>query len=290
MKIKLLPALLLRRELLVPMCALLATGIRADGALATGVSGNWRAFALSGGKDALVMDGTSLISGDAAVAGADYGDKDDDDDNSHTVGWGLLRTFKLSGDAVITGKLAYDTHASGKVTGGAMVQGGYQSNWPTDSQLISQANAAKAQALYYCGLSNTGFSSYPSKIKTSGNITLAGTAGVMNVLNLSELSLSGSGILTLDCLGDSMTSYVINVDKKFSLSGNSQVVVTNSLNPLNLIFNYKGDKATMSGNTSLNGVVMAVDGSFEASGNAMVQGQVIAGKIKLTGNAKIVSP
>jgi choice-of-anchor A domain-containing protein len=286
MKIKLLPALLLRRELLVPMCALLATGIRADGALATGVSGNWRAFALSGGKDALVMDGTSLIFGDAAVSGADYGDTDDDDDNTHNKGSGMLRTFKLSGDAVITGKLAYDTRTSGKVTGNATVQGGYQSNWPTDSQLINEANMAKAQALYYCGLSNTGFSSL-DKIKTSSSLTLSGTSG-LNVLNLSELSLSGNAILTL--AGTMTSQFVINVDKKFSLAGNSQIALSGGVDPLNVIFNYKGDKATMSGNTSLNGVLMAVDGKFEASGNAMVQGQVIAGKIKLTGNAKIVSP
>jgi choice-of-anchor A domain-containing protein len=170
------------------------------------------------------------------------------------------------------------------VTGNAVVQGGYQSSWPTDSALISQANAAKAQALYYCGLSST---MGPNKIKTSGMLTLSGVAG-LNVLNLSELSLSGNAMLTLS--GPVGAQFVINVDDKFSLSGNSQVKVSGGVDPLDVIFNFKGKKATMSGNTMLNGVIMAADGTFEGSGNAIVKGQVVASKIRLDGNAKIVSP
>jgi choice-of-anchor A domain-containing protein len=157
--------------------------------------------------------------------------------------------------------------------------------------MLSQANAAKAQALYYCGLTNTGITPTPSTIKTSSNLTLSGTNfGLLNynVLNLNELSLSGNAILTIS--GTSNQQFVINVDKKFSLSGNSKIVLSGGVDPLDVIFNFKGKKATMSGNTSLNGILMAVDGEFQGSGNSVVKGQVIADEIKLTGNAKIVSP
>jgi choice-of-anchor A domain-containing protein len=110
----------------------------------------------------------------------------------------------------------------------------------------------------------------------------------LNVLNLSELSLSGNAMLTLS--GPVGAQFVINVDDKFSLSGNSQVKVSGGVDPLDVIFNFKGKKATMSGNTMLNGVIMAADGTFEGSGNAIVKGQVVASKIRLDGNAKIVSP
>lgn len=295
MKIKLLPALLMRREMLVPMCALLASGMQADAALATGVTSNWRAFAMSGKKDSFVMSGNSMVVGNVAVAGADYGhdgddDDDDDDDNNSNTGTGSLRTFLLSGNAMVTGTLAYDTHASGKVFVPAMVQGGFISNWPTDTQMTNQANAAKAQALYYCGLSNAGFSPSPGTIKTSSNLTLSGGLA-LNVLNLNELSLSGNSTLTIASTGNvAGRQFVVNVDKKFSLSGNSKIVLGMNVDPLDVIFNFKGKKATMSGNSSLNGILMAVDGEFQGSGNAVVKGQVIAGEIKLTGNAKIVSP
>jgi choice-of-anchor A domain-containing protein len=288
MKIKLLPALLTRREMLVPMCALLASGMQADGALATGVTSNWRAFAMSGKKDSFQMSGTSMVVGDVAVANADYdGDDDDDDSNSHNVGTGSLRTFRLDGSAMITGSLSFDTRASGQVTAPAMVQGGYVSNWPTDSSMISQANAAKSQALYYSGLSNAGFSPAPGTIKTSSNLTLSGGLA-LNVLNLNELSLSGNSILTIS--GGVGQQFVINVEKKFSLSGNSKIVLSGGVDPLDVVFNFEGKKATMSGNTSLNGVLMAANGEFQGSGNAVVKGQVIASEIKLTGNSKIVSP
>ncbi|MEQ1852706.1 MAG: hypothetical protein ABMA01_14080 [Chthoniobacteraceae bacterium] len=288
MKIKMLPALLMRREMLIPMCALLASGMQADGALATGVTSNWRAFAMSGKKDSFQMSGTSMVVGNVAVANAAYdSDDDDDDSNSHNVGTGALRTFMLSGNAMVTGNLSFHTTASGQVTAPAMVQGGYVSNWATDSSMLSQANAAKSQALYYCGLSNAGFSPAPSTIKTSSNLTLSGGLA-LNVLNLNELSLSGNSILTI--AGSTGRQFVFNVDTKFSLSGNSKIVLGMNVDPLDVIFNFKGKKATMSGNTSLNGVLMAANGEFQGSGNAVVKGQVIADEIKLTGNSKIVSP
>lgn len=297
MKIKMLPAYLLRRELLVPMCALLATGYRADAALATGVSSTWKAFALSGGKDSLIMTGTSKIDGNAAVVGANYSDKDDDDDddNSHNIGTGALRTFNLSGNARVTGKLYYDTAASGSVTGGASVYnnapGGYLYGGTLQTQLNAQALAAKNQANTYMMMSNAGFTTFPTKIKQSTNLTLSGTltgTATPNVLNLSELSLSGSAMLTL--AGTSTSQFVINVTDKFSLSGTSKIVLSGGVDPLNVIFNYKGKEATMSGSTSLNGVLMAVNGTAILSGSSMVRGQVIAGKINMSGSAMITSP
>jgi hypothetical protein len=293
MKTKMLPAYLLRRELLVPMCALLATGIKANATLATGVTGGttgqWAAFAMGGGKDSLTMSGNAMIMGNAAAAGYKSDkDDDDDDDNGHSMGYGAFRAFNLSGNSMITGTISFDTRASGKVSGGASVVGGPNSNFSTNTALANQATAAKNQALYYSGLSNSGFSSL-TKIKTSGNVTLYDAVGpAVNVLNLSELSLSGNAKLTLS--GAAGSQFVINVDKKFSLDGNSQILLSGGVAADDVIFNFKGKKATMSGNSYLNGIIMAVDGEFQGSGGSVVSGQVIASSIKLSGNAKIINP
>jgi len=124
----------------------------------------------------------------------------------------------------------------------------------------------------------------------SGGIT--GAANTTYVLNLANLVLAGAGaVLTLN--GDSTTNYVINVSKYMTLSAGAKLQVSGGLQPQNVLFNLRntsGYDVTMSGGSTLEGIILASNRNVKLTGGSQVTGEVIARAVSLSGQSKVINP
>jgi hypothetical protein len=141
----------------------------------------------------------------------------------------------------------------------------------------------------------------PNTILTNDTttISLANTPGAINgvagetyVLNLANLVLSGaSAVLTLN--GSATTNYVINVSKYLSLSAGSKIVLSGGLQPQNVLFNVRntyGYDVTLSGGSTLDGIILASNRNVKLTGASVVTGEVIARAVSLSGNSRVINP
>ena len=131
---------------------------------------------------------------------------------------------------------------------------------------------------------------YPTSINiTSGNFTLSGAPGETVVLNLKNFVLGGTATFTLE--GTATTQFVINVRKRFALSGNSAIVLGDGVDLTNVHFNIAGKgEATLRGNSVFRGIITAPSRTVSLSQNALVYGRVTAHKALVSGNARIIPP
>lgn len=234
----------------------------------------WGAFTLGGNvsvSDTDDLTGTSDIYGDVGVAG-----------NGNII---------LTGSATIHGDLYYKTNGTLSVKGNAMITGARHHDAASDAILnngVTEAmnTAAHAFALpvtpTYAGLTNVNLSGHQ-------NITITGAPGQTVVLKLQNFIIS-SGTFTLQ--GSANTNFVINVSSQFSLTDHSQIILSGGVSWDDVLFNVvgSGSTATMSGGSTLNGVLMATNRTVDLSGSSTVNGEVIANKISLSGSSKIVHP
>jgi hypothetical protein len=139
-------------------------------------------------------------------------------------------------------------------------------------------------------LANGSFADTGSIVLGSTSQTINGAAGGTYVLNLANLVLT-AGTLTLT--GDSTTNYVINVSKFMSLSANSHIVLSGGLQASNVLFNVRntyGYDVTMSGASTVDGIILAANRNVKLTGASVVTGEVIARGVSLSGNSRVINP
>lgn len=129
---------------------------------------------------------------------------------------------------------------------------------------------------------------YPGTIRSDHNITIDAT-GTETVLNLTDFILTG-GTLTLE--GTAAQSFVINVARQFSLSGDASIVLSGGILPENVTFNIlgRGKDVVLRQSASLVGNIVAPYRGVILRGYATVFGTVDANWVNLKGLARIVPP
>jgi hypothetical protein len=226
----------------------------------------WTAFSLGDGNNFSRAFGHALIDGDLGLAGngkllmaghaAINGDVYDTSN-------GAVLMFE---HAFITGSIFHDQDA--------LLDNG-----------VNEALAASAHA----------FSLTPNRPNTSvkllGNhaITITGAPGETVVLSLKNFILRDNSSFTLQ--GTATTTFVINVNKKFSLSGNSHIDLA-GLQWNQVLFNVvgTGQKVSLGGDSSFNGILMANDRTIKMKGDATVSGELIANRLKIRGSSHVRHP
>ena len=123
-------------------------------------------------------------------------------------------------------------------------------------------------------------------VNSSSSITLVGPASGTVVLHLQDFVMTG-GTFTLQ--GTSMTTFVINVSRNFSLT-NSQVVLSGGLLASHVLFNVRNSGSVMKMNqgTSLQGILLGYKRTAFLNGGK-VYGKLIANQLQLENGAQIIS-
>jgi len=127
-------------------------------------------------------------------------------------------------------------------------------------------------------------------LRKNQNLTISGAPGATVVLSLKSFLMSGSSTFTLQ--GTATTSFVINVNKQFSLSGMAKIMLSGDVQWNNVVFNVRGQGSvvTLSGHSSLTGILNANDRTVKMSGQAIVYGKVNAKKLRLLESSQIIEP
>ena len=164
------------------------------------------------------------------------------------------------------------------------------------------ATAASSMSTQTTGLSLSGpFPTPPLLTNDSfvdtGSIVFGSTSGTINgapggtyVLNLTNLVLSAS---TLTLTGDASTNYVINVSRFMSLSSGSKIQLSGGLQPQNVLFNLRNSASfdvTLSGASTVDGIILAANRNVKLTGASVVTGEVIARGVSLSGNSRVINP
>jgi choice-of-anchor A domain-containing protein len=129
---------------------------------------------------------------------------------------------------------------------------------------------------------------------TLGNASggIAGAADTTYVLNLTNLVLSGATAV-LNLSGTNTTNYVINVSKFMSLSAGAKIQLSGGLQAQNVLFNVRntyGYDVTMSGGSTVDGIILAANRNVKLTGGSVVTGEVIARGVSLSGSSKVINP
>lgn len=231
---------------------------------------NWAVFTLGSGN---VIDS---LSGNVSIGGingtmADFG----------AAGAGKLN---LSGNTNLNGTLYQHTSGSLNTSGNTKISGGIRRDNASNVQLAKGAQDAITASNKAYALPAT--AGYPTTINTNQSMNLSGSGNV--VLKLTDFVLSGGATLNLQ--GTAQTAYIINVSKNFSISSGN-VALSGGLTWDNVLFNVRGTgTVNLSGNTNLNGTILATSRVFNASGNTSITGQVIADRVNLSGNFNLKRP
>jgi hypothetical protein len=92
--------------------------------------------------------------------------------------------------------------------------------------------------------------------------------------------------------GSATTNFVLNVSNQFSLTGGSKIVLSGGVAWDCVLFNVvnTGSDVKVSGQSILNGVLMANKRTVELSAGALVNGEVVANQIKMSGSSEIIHP
>jgi Ice-binding-like len=228
----------------------------------------WTVFSLGGGiTDTTTTDditGTTYIQGNVGVGGS--GD------------------INLTGNVTIDGNLVYRSNGTLKMSGNSRVNG--MTIHGQDSDLDASSNAAIMT-------SNHAFAMLPNRTQTSftgsGDTTVSGAPFETVVFKLTNFALTG-GTFTLQ--GSVTTNFVFNVTNQFSLSGAAKIVLSGGVTWNNVLWNVTGGGTgpSLTGQSSLQGVLMANNRTISISGGSSVAGKVIANKVSLSGGSQITSP
>ena len=226
----------------------------------------WTVFSLGDGNNFSRAFGHSLIDGDLGLAGNGnflMGGHATINGDVYDRSNGTVLTFQNS---VITGSIFHDQDA--------LLDNG-----------VNEALAASAHA----------FSLTPNRPNTSvkllGNhaLTITGAPGETVVLSLKNFILRDNSSFTLQ--GTATTTFVINVRKKFSLSGNSHIDLV-GVQWDQVLFNVvgTGQRVSLGGSSVFNGILMANDRTIKMKGDATVSGEIIANRLKIRGSSRVLHP
>jgi hypothetical protein len=140
-------------------------------------------------------------------------------------------------------------------------------------------------------LSDVFWSTFHSSIKMQGDQStiISGAPGETVVLSLKDFVLSGDAIFTLE--GTTTTTFVINVTKRFSLSGNAQISLA-GVEWSNVLFNVRGPgrPISLSGNANFTGILLANGRTVRLSENSTINGEVRDDRLRLNGSSRIIPP
>jgi hypothetical protein len=236
----------------------------------------WGAFSLGGGiSETDVLDqftGTTDIYGDVGVAGGG--------------------NISMSGSATIHGDLYYKSTGTLTLNGNAKITGNKHHDAASDAILNNSVNEATATSTH--AASFTSSFAYAGLTNITSSMTLTANpnplANGATVLNLNSIVLGNHATLTL--VGTATDNFVLNVSNQFSLTAQSQIVLTGGLSWDDVLFNIKGTgtDVTIDGQSTINGILMANRRTVSLSGASLVAGEVISNKIKLSGSSRIVNP
>ena len=226
----------------------------------------WTVFTLGDGHNFSRAFGHALIDGDLGLAGNGnflMGGHATINGDVYDRSNGAVLTFQ---HASITGSIFHDQDA--------LLDNG-----------VNEALAASAHA----------FSLTPNRSNTSvkllGNhaLTVTGAPGETVVLSLKNFILRDNSSFTLQ--GTATTTFVINVNKKFSLSANSHIDLA-GLQWNQVLFNVvgTGQRVSLGGSSIFNGILMANDRTIKLKGDATVSGELIAKRLKLRGSSRVLHP
>jgi len=246
-----------------------ATKVNADVATAIPEFGDlerWAAFSLGNGSRFSSAVSHSLIDGDLGLAG-----------NGN---------FLMAGHATVNGDVYDRSNGSVLLFNHATVTGSIFHN--QDTLLDNGVNEALAASDHAASLTPN---RTDTTIKLRGNdaMTITGAPGETVVLSLKNFCLRGGSSLTLE--GTATTTFVINVNKKFSLNGNSHVDLA-GLQWNQVLFNVigNGQRVSLGGNSVFNGILMANNRTVGLTGHATVSGEIIANRLKLRGSTRVLHP
>ena len=206
------------------------------------------------------------------------------------IGIGQKGNFSLSGNASIDGDLYMNSVGQFSMSGNAHFTAGHGvknnqdsllSSAITDYQNLSDAACGETPTPAYASITNVSLSDNQS-------MTITGAPGQKVVLSLQNFSLTGNSTFTLQ--GTATTSFIINLAKGFSLSGNSQILLA-GVPPKNVLFNIRGtgSDVTLSGSSTMSGILLALNRKVALSGNAIVKGRVIGDQFNISGGAQVIS-
>ena len=155
---------------------------------------------------------------------------------------------------------------------------------------LQDLSAMKAQAL---GLSNAAASLPPTQTfpaKTASFTVNATAPDGRNVILIDEVDLTAGGVLTIN--GGPLDTFVINIARKMSFTGNSDMALTGGIDASNIMFNLLPGSTSLdlTGNSaSYSGLFVAVQpgNRVTATGGGVVTGGVFANELSLSGGAQI---
>jgi hypothetical protein len=226
----------------------------------------WTVFSLGDGNNFSRAFGHSLIDGDLGLAG-----------NGN---------FLMGGHATINGDVYDRSNGTVLTFQHASITGSIFHN--QDALLDNGVNEAVAASAH-------AFSLTPNRPNTSvkllGNhaITIIGAPGETVVLSLKNFILRDNSTFTLQ--GTATTTFVINVRKKFSLSGNSHIDLA-GLQWNQVLFNVvgTGQRVSLGGDSIFNGILMATNRTVRLKKDAVVSGEIIANRLKIRGSSRVLHP
>jgi choice-of-anchor A domain-containing protein len=227
----------------------------------------WGVFSLGGYPFSDRLSGNANIQGDVGVAG-----------NGRIC---------LTDTATIEGDLYYRSNGTLKISDSATITGTTYND--RDSELDNGVNEAISSSDHAFAFAPT--SSYPWIIlRGNQSTTISGAPGETVVLKLRSFMLRGNATFTLE--GTATTTFIINVRNAFSLAGNAKIVLSGGLQWNNVLFNVRGNASDvcLTGNVSFQGILMANRRTVNLGGHSTVTGEIIANKIMLTGNSRVIHP
>jgi hypothetical protein len=244
------------------------------------------------------------------VGSVDLGSAGPDNYTLLTISTGTK--LSANNDTSITGNVGilggagkYSTTGNAFIDGTAFIAGSTSIDPARAGSIVTSADAqlqqARADALnaasFAAGLAPTiasgppiGVGNPPSINAGFGNVTIAGGAGT-NVINLYDLKLSNSDVLTLDAPEGG--SFVINVLHDFKINGSDnggRIELSGGLTPFNVLYNVvgAGNDVVFTGtstdgvpNAQIYGVVLAPNRSVKLN-PGVVFGEVIGGGQELS--------
>jgi len=226
----------------------------------------WAAFSLGAGNNFSRALNAALIDGDLGLAG-----------NGN---------FLMGNKAIVNGDVYYRSNGAVLTLNHSVITGSIFNNQdPILDNGVNEALAASAHAASLMpNRSNTSIS-----LSGHDDVTITGAPGETVVLSLKNFVLQGNSSLTLQ--GTATTTFVINVNKKFSLKGHSHIDLA-GLQWDQVLFNVVGDKGCvhLGGNSILNGILMANGRTVKLDGDATVSGEIIANRLNFRGSSRVLHP
>ena len=157
----------------------------------------------------------------------------------------------------------------------------------TDNTAFNRSTTNLVLAIHGSALSGLG-SSASIILGGSQNVSILGAPGATVTLNLRNFVLADQSSFTLQ--GTATTSFIINVTKHFSLSGNSRIILSGGVRWDHVFFNVlgRGSVVSLDDRAQLYGTLTARQRKVKLDEYSVVYGAVTARKIRLTDAARII--